>query len=244
MAMKKCVWLLVLGFCLWSVQAWSQADCMEQFKKIQDKTRLMRAQSGKAGFEMDCRIIVTTADGGVYKDRMTMGTRGDKYKYTSRQYALYQDNKTMVVIQHDRRMVYLSHSSPKSIREAEFADMLKLQDSLLRYMTLAGCEKEFGSVKSNEGYQKLRFIPGEKIKGAGLKSVTYWIESATEEVRKMSIDYAQNGNYRIRNYVIIIDKMNSSSTTAPFSGDAIAMAMDRGRLKAEYGAYQLIDKRR
>jgi hypothetical protein len=242
MNMRKLVVLtcFVLSFCP-GVNA--QNDCDKQFKKALDKVKSMRLMSVKGSFEMNCLIVVTGVNGDVRKENLTVNARGEKYKYKSSQFDLYQDGKTMVVIQHERKAVFLTQPMPEQRRSNQFAELVALQDSLQRYMTLSHCEQEFGTIVPGEGLFKMTFLPDKKIESAGLKSITYWISAATHDIRKMVMDYDGKSIYGIKKYEMTVLKMNLNSTTIPFQGEALAMAVERNKLKEALKGYQVIDKR-
>jgi len=241
--MKTNVALIGIILCLSGVIAFGQDDCLQHFTRALDKTKSLRADAEKNGFQMDCRIIVTADNGKVSQEKVSVSTQGKKFRYITAKYELYQDAQTLLVIQHDRKVVYVSHPTPEKIRETQFMEMIELQDSLRRYMSLAKCEKEFGTVHPDEGYQKIRFVPGEKLKNSILKGVTYWVETSTGEVRKIAIDYKPGSDFLIKNYVMLIDKMSTKKPVVPFSGQALAVVMTGKKMKSAYSNYQLVDRR-
>jgi hypothetical protein len=241
--MRKGVWIIGIALCLQSSHAFAQDDCLKRFTRVLEKTKAMRAEAGN-GFQMDCKIIVTAPDGKVSRESMSIISQGKKFRYNTSKYALYQDAETLLVIQHDRKVVYVSKPVPETLRETQFAGILKLQDSIQGYMKLIGCEREFGTVNPAEGYEKLRFVPGEEIKNSVFKAVTYWIETSKEEVRKIAVDYQANSDLPIKSYVMLINSLDTGKKDSPFEGGALTVAFTAGKLKNEFKGYQLIDKRR
>ncbi|MBT1710547.1 hypothetical protein KK062_20045 [Fulvivirgaceae bacterium PWU5] len=226
-----------------AVHAQTQAECQELFTKATDKVRSLRLLSKKNAFEMTASVIVTPEKGVVVRERIEVVSLGDKYRYKTNQMELYQDAKTMVVLQHDQKSVFMTRPVGDKQRQNQFSEMMKLQDSLQQHLTIRQCTREFGTVQANVGYTKIVFVPGKKLERLGLKSVSYWIDAGTAEVKKISMDYAPGSSYGMKRYELVIEKMNAQTETEPFKGTALEQAMQQDKLKSQWKAYQLIDKR-
>src|SRR5262245_9083277 len=140
MCMQKFIFGLVVGVSV-CVQAWAceQGNCLELFKKATDKVKSVRAMTVNNGLEMTGRFVVTADNGEVVQQRMEIHTLGDKYWYKTNDYSLYQDGKTMVMIQHEQRSIFLTHPLSVKMREDKFTQLMTLQDSLLKHLTLKDC---------------------------------------------------------------------------------------------------------
>jgi hypothetical protein len=224
-------------------QVYGQEDCMAIFRKATDQVRSMRLLSKSSGFELRCRIVVTPEEGGAVHERMKVVSLNGKYQCSTGEYSLFQDEYTLVVVQHDQKSIFITKPLPEQLRQDQFTQMIKLQDSLQKRLMVKACVKEFGTVQAGEGYMKIVFVPDKKIEGLGLKSITYWIALHQYEVRKIAIDYSPDSGYGIKRYEMIVDAMNAQSTSTPFKGKALAQALKNDKLRDEFKSYQLIDKR-
>lgn len=241
MSMKRIlVGLMVL--LSWTVQA-QQDDCQGLLRKVAERMRVLRQSGNVNGFEMKCRIVVTAENGEVKQEPMEVMVKGNKYHYKTGETSLYQDSKTMVVVQRAQRTVFLTKAIPDQQRQDQLTNMIKLQDSLQRHLELRQCSREFGTVKPGEGFIKMTFAPAKDIEGLGLRSITYWVAAGTPEITKIQVDYTPGSGYGIKKYELIVEKMDAGTKTEPFPGEATLMAMQGGKLRSEFKNYQLIDKR-
>jgi hypothetical protein len=228
---------------LMHVKVYAQEDCMAIFKKATDQVRSMRLLSKSNGFEMSCRVVITPEKGAAMHERMKIVSSNGKYQCSTEQYSLFQDEYTLVVIQRDKKNVFITRPLPEQLQQNQFTQMIKLQDSLQQHLIVKACVKEFGTVQNDEGYMKIVFVPDKRLEGLGLKSITYWIELEEYEVKKIAIDYTSGSVYGIKRYEMIVDAMNAQSTSTPFKGKALAQALQKDKLRDEFRNYQLIDKR-
>jgi hypothetical protein len=242
--MKK-VYIIVFSlFALHAgVSGQTQQECQDLFKKATDKVRSLRMMSARNAFEMTASMVATPEKGAVVQERMEVVMQGDKYKYKTNQFSLYQDKKTTVVVQKDRKSVFLTNAVSEDRRKDQFAEMMKLQDSLQEHLLLRECAREFGTVLPGVGFTKVVFVPTKKLEGLGLRSIAYWIDATAVEVKKITLEYTPGSAYGMKRYELIIEKMNAQSKTVPFPGDAAGQVMQGGKLKGDVKDYELIDKR-
>lgn len=224
--------------------AYAQNECAAMFKRATDKAAHQRSMLNKQGFQMSCMLKITYENNTAFTDRMEIQLNGNRYAYTSRSLNLYQDDKNMVTVQHDPKMVFITRSKPAAFQETQFTQVLAVVDSLQRHIELIGCSKEFGAVKSDQGYHKVLFKPSSDLKNAGIKSLAYWINSDSEAVEKIMLEYTEGNAYGIRKYEMIVEKLDYAFSGVPFQGEALKKVMSNSNvLKPEFAGYELIDKR-
>jgi hypothetical protein len=234
--------VLVLGCTI--AQAFQQDDCQTLFKKVIEKTSEQRKMANEKGFEMVSRIKITQENNQVFTDQMEVRLSGKKYHYKSKTLSMYQDEASLVTIQHDSKVVFITKAQPASFREKQFSQMLTVMDSLQRHMSFQSCSKEFGAVKKGEGYRKIVFMPTAELKAAGIKQIAYWLHEPTTTVRKISISYAAGNDYGLKEYELIVDELSYSYTANPFDGKATQKVLSNNKLRSEFIGYELIDKRK
>jgi hypothetical protein len=232
--------VLVLSFVL--VQSVNAQNCDELFKQITDKVKRDRTSATVNGFDMACQIRVIMNDGQIYTEDMEITTQGKKYKYLSKKMNLYQDDKTSVVINTSDNTILIT--KPGSMMNANQYDQLtKIQDSVASYFAIQSCKKEWGLVDKNTGYYKMILLPKPKIKSKGVNSIAYGVAIDKMEVRKITIYYGPEAGDGIKEYEMVIKRMNDGKPQDPFLGSAINVIMEQGKLRSAYAGYSVIDKR-
>jgi hypothetical protein len=241
-ALQIALALLVYG--AGSAQAQTSAECGELFKRVTDKVRSLRLISAKNSFQLVAYVTITPEKGPVVQESMEIVALGNRYRLKTNQYSLYQDEKTMIVVQHDQKSIFMTKPLPEKQRQNQFAEMMRIQDSLQQQLQIKGCSREFGTIQPNTGFTKIIFASTKKLEKMGYKSVAYWVHAETAEVKKISMDYLPGSTYKMKRYELVIEKMNTSAAEEPFKGEAAAQVMNRkGQLKSEFSSYQVVDKR-
>lgn len=235
--------ILLLVFTFVSVCDLTAQDCNALFKQVTEKVKRERASASSNGFDMVTRILVTMEGGEVHTEKMDVKMSGHKYQYNSLATQMYQDEKTMVVVNTKENTVFISKPLPVSMRQNQFDQMMKLQDSLVNYFVIQSCEKEWGVVEKGTGYYKMVLLPKPKVKNMGVNSIVYWVAVDKMEVRKISIYYGPENASGIKEYEMIIDRIHNSLSQAPFPESAISMVMEGTKLRSAYAGYEVIDKR-
>jgi hypothetical protein len=238
------IFILTLNIGAQSVSAQSSTECNELLTRAMAKVKSTRLIATSTAFELVAQITITPEKGPPIRERMEMIALGEKYKYVTNEYRLYQDNKTMVVIQPNEKSIFMTRPLPEKTRQNQFANMIAAQDSLLQELSVRSCSREFGTVVSDAGYTKVVCVASPKLEKMGFKTVSYWIDAQTAEVKKISMDYTPGSIYKLKRYEMVIEKMSTQSVSIPFKGDALSQAMEHGKLRNEFNAFQVVDKRK
>jgi|GEM_PF-3599944 len=218
-------------------------DCEELFKKATDKVRSLRLVGTGRGFNSVYQVTVTGEDGSINREKVEFGALRDKYFYKTSQLDFYQDQKTLVMIHHDEKIIYLTGGKGRKREEDQHSAMIKLLDSLQKYLVFQGCSREFGTVHPGKGYTHVTFSPGAKLKSSGLKSIGYWLDADELAVRKIMVNYTPGSGYGVQKYEMVVDEMNISPSRDPYAGAAVDKVFRNNKVRQEYKSYRIIDKR-
>jgi len=235
---------MMLWLACYGALACENNDCEELFKKATEKVRSLRLVGTGRGFNSVYHVIVTGEDGRVNREKVEFGALKDKYFYRTSQLDFYQDGETLVMIHHDEKVIYLTSGKGRKREEDQHSGMIRLLDSLQRYLVFQSCSREFGSVHPGKGYTHLVFNPGLKLKSSGLKSIGYWLDAEQLAVRKIMIDYTQGSGYGVRKYEMIVDEMDISPSRDPYAGTALDKVMRNNKVRQEFKSYRIVDKRK
>jgi hypothetical protein len=242
MIMKRMFFIVVFNLS-WLGSYAQQTDCERIFNSALEKVKSFRTISSQHGFEMACTIQITSSNGRVQRDRIEIKTWNEKYQYITDKMSLYQDEKTLVVIQKDQKSIFITRPMPKEKQQNEFYKSLSVQDSVQKHMKLRSCTNEFGAVEKHVGYLKMVYEPTEELKSSGLKSIIYWLDQERLEIKRIVINYAAEALHGLKTYDLVINRLNQKVTTSPFTGDALTKVMQGKALRAEYSGYTCTDKR-
>jgi hypothetical protein len=237
------LWMLLL-VSIQLINAQALSDCEALFKKATDKVRSLRLISVNQGFEMTGSIVVTSNKGNISTNKMQVRSFGEKYFYQTNENTLYQDEKNLVVIQKDQKSIFVTSPLAEKARQNQFAEMMKIQDSLQRYLQVKKCLRETIGADKTKTYVQINFTLKNEIRNTGLESITYWIDEAMIEVKRIRIDYDEKSGSEIRSYEMNIDKVITNYNGVVFEGQAVSKVIDKkNNLVIAYKGFTLIDKR-
>lgn len=217
-------------------------DCSVLFRQAYEKMRALR-MSGSESMAVTYSVNVAARSGESHSERIEVKAHDKKSRIVSREITLYQDQHALVAIQHGSKSIFITKPIPEQMRQNQFNDLLKLQDTVFRHMTIKNCAAEKVS-GFDRPLSKVNFNLEKKLsERLGIKSVIYWMDAATIEVKKVRIDYAES-NPMVRSLEYSIEEMDLSYRQAPFAGSAVSVVMEGGKLKEKYKNYAVTDKRK
>ena len=235
---------LLSVFFLLGMFSTSAQDCHELFKTAFAKMKASAAQATK-GMSLKYNVQVQTASGEQYSDIISLEVKNKRFKVVSAQATIFQDDKTMVVIQPEEKVIFMSKPT-STVGSSRWADIVALLDSLVKHMIVKNCAVATDLTTANGLCRKIDFkLPTRIQEKMGITSVTYWIEENDATIRKVQIVYAKRVNQRLARLDFEFREMNFDYRSTPFEGTALGIVMEgRSNMKASYKNFKLIDNRR
>lgn len=231
--------ILVIAVSLGPLHSSAQHEkCSELFGIAYAKMKKRQAHQ-PSSLSMSYSVAVTLPDNETYTDRIEVKMHNKKSAVISKDVALYQDGSTLVAIRPAGNVIFLTRPLPESLKQSQMGDLVKLQDTLFQHMTMKSCESV-----TNEGKpltKQVFVLSRDHYERLGVSAITYWMDEATVEMKKVRIDYA--GNPRIKTLEYSIDEWNTDYRQSPFEGTALSVVMTGEVLKSKYKGYSLTDKR-
>lgn len=240
--MKRLI-ILTIGLAGSILLSASNDDCLNLFKRITEEARAQRVSMAKSGFEMNCHVKVTQAAGQIFEDDLKVRLHAKKYHYQSKSITMYLDDRNFVAIQNDSKIIFIAKAQAAVGQKDQFTQALSIMDSLQKHMIFKSCTKEFGTVRKDEGYHKIVFAPSGEIRKAGVDGIVYWLSEAEASVKKILVRYADGNEYGLKEYELIIDKLNYKYQGDVFKGESVGRVLKNNSLLPEFKNFQLVDKR-
>ncbi|AYB29196.1 hypothetical protein [Chryseolinea soli] len=238
--MKRIV--VLIPFLFWVASVVAQ-DCEALFQEAYASLKKASLQPTH-GLMMKYEVNVLAVTGEQYTDVINLQMKGGRFKITSGDFTLYQDDKTMVVIQPKAETIFVT--KPSGMDKNKLQEMMALQDSLARYMTIKKCSNVSDSrIADGKPCRKMDFmLPANIEKRMGVSAVTYWIEESTRIMRKVQIIYKKRSEQPLARVDFDFREMVVDYKSQPFDGTALSKVMKgKSNPKPEYARYKIIDKR-
>jgi hypothetical protein len=217
----------------------AQVNCSELLEQAIEATQKVR-NSPNSTFELEAQVNVIQNDGKRSIQTFSVKSNGKKFASESNDVKMFQDESSLVVIQTNPKTVFIARPASS---ENQFTQALQMIDSLKKYVTVRGCEREFGTVIKGEPVFKVTYGANSKLRSAGLESITYWIHEPTKTIKKFNVRYAPKNEFQISQYEMIISKMNYGTKVIPFGGSALEKVFSGKTLRSEFRGYELLDNR-
>jgi hypothetical protein len=229
-----------------SISAFSQSDdCRSLVRQSLDKMKRTSA-STKGGVMMEYEVNVKTVENASYTDNIGVAIYGDKIRLASADIMLYQDSKTMVIVQKEANTIFIAQPNSRNFNRNQLDEFIKVNDSLFNSMIVKNCQLDNAvKVAGNVASKNIVFaLPAKLQQSSGIHSVSYWLDEKNLLIKKVFIQYNSGNDQQLASIDFDFKKTNYDYVSQPFEGSALGAVMtSKNSLKPEYSGYTLIDKR-
>lgn len=196
------------------------------------------------GLSLKYNVTVLTAAGQQYSDNIALEMKDKRFKVISSDVSVFQDEKTMVVIQPAQKVIFMTKPTP-AMGNNQWQNLIALQDSLVANLIVKSCVDVVDLKIAKGPCKKIDLMLPMRIQqNMGVTSVTYWIEEREATIRKVQIVYAKRSEQPLSRLDFEFREMNFNYRATPFAGTALSLVMEnRSNMKASYKDFKVIDKR-
>ncbi|HYF68640.1 MAG TPA: hypothetical protein VD884_10910 [Ohtaekwangia sp.] len=243
MKQGRLVVAIIIVLLNWPAAGYTQ-DCLSVFRQAYGKMKNFSHDSHD-GLLLKYSVHVETTTGENYSDFINLEMRQKRVKVVSSDFTVFQDEKTMVVIQPEAKVIFMTRPVAESLRQNQLAAFMKLQDSIYKYMKVRSCGID-PAVKDNGGNstQRIMFqLPIGVQEASGVTTVTYWVDASQLAIKRLKLTYGSSSSlYKAVSFHF--DQVDDKYVGVPFDGSALSRVMEgKSRIKERYRHFEMIDQR-
>lgn len=243
--MTKFLIIIISSICLSSfILTDDNESCLKEVKMIFNKMNATVPQQNKV-YHFKYELSTTLNNKGKDGKNMTntseieIITSKDQKWFLSKDISVYQDKVNCFTVVHGKKMIYWSDMTKDNPKEDKMARFKKVQDTLLKQSDVVSC-----SAYDKEDISKVVVLkPKPKLASyIEVKQVTYYINSAKQEIKKIKVEYPSNKDilsvlfsFKENDFDYQKEKLNTPIKNLFINS--------KGSLQKVYEGYQLLDIR-
>ncbi len=217
------------------VHAQNQGDCQDIFIRAFND---FRKPTG-VGYLLSYTIETALVSDQVSSEGVEIRVKGDRTYMKSGNSQVYKDDKATVLIDHARKLIFITKVADESFTAARVGQMAIMQDSLLNGEMIPVCDvQEAGENKVT----RLTLDSNNKtVASMGLKELSYWISNDSEQLRKVNAVY-RAGHPQLKSIQVEFGEYNKQYTGEVFSGSALSKVFkSEGKVHEAYASYRVVN---
>lgn len=217
-------------------------DCKLEVREAYSEMRKLSEPT--SGFYIEYSVNAEDWDEVCRKEVTSIRKNGDKVKVYTSGVELYQDDETMVAINHVSKSVFLTKPVKKSVKQDQLSVFTSMLDSLFIHLQVLECETICQDNKKNLTYRKISFGLPEAMNGSyGIQKITYWLLENDSRIKRILLEYTDEAQMKSLDFDLL--ELNSSYNEIPFPKKAINQVLDKdGKLLSAYKQFEILDKRK
>jgi hypothetical protein len=221
------------------------SSCIQSLRDIYKKMNsIPETTDGKTIYYMNFNIKTTlrkqSLEPSLSDVELMVGK--NQMRYLSREMVIYEDEKNSFTVIPSRETIYWGDSNIGHNKNQREKRMTILQDTLFDLCSLEECRNVN---QSKEGYDRIIVLKAssEAQKLFGMNKLTFFVNSITDQIKKISIEYPDNN--QVSSVEMTYNSINYNYQKNNFSRPVKSFFMDdKQELLSAYKQYQLIDNRK
>lgn len=231
----KTLLYLVLSFTAGTnVSAQNQGDCRAIFIAAFNDFRKPTGSAYLLSYTVETKL----ASDQVSREEVEIRVRDSRTYMKSGDSQVYRDDKATVLIDHKRKLVFITKVADESYTAAKVGQMAIMQDSLLSGELMPVCR--LAEPGSNSVTQLTLNSKNEMVSSMGLKELSYWI-SDDEQLQKVNAVY-QTGHPQLKSIQVEFREYDKQYVGDIFSGSALSKVFkSEGKVHKAYASYRVVN---
>jgi hypothetical protein len=163
--------------------------------------------------------------------------KDDKSSFVSGDLEVYKDDRYMVSIDKESKVIYLSNAIKKDWKKTQIEALSIIHDSLFTRLQIVEC-------KENSSIQNISTVlPEPYVQITGIKNISYWIDRDTKQITRFSITYANHPS-GIQLVDLVIKQFDYDYRGEAYAGPALAKVLSKSQSPlSKYKGYRVKDIR-
>ncbi len=241
--MKAIFLFLLVPIALVSVR--SEDQCMERLRAVYNKLaeESARSESGTCLY-LKYSLTVISREPRKVANRSAQAEIYTNSSFT-RVYTdgiqMLQDKSDIVVIQPERKMLFVRSAPPREMQKLLFDDFLIMRDSLFSMLDIKSCTVVAGVNGRQERVIYCEIKPSRRVECA-YRTLTFRLDAETWSLRGVEVGYPSG--VPIASVAVVFTTIERRSVPAEFTGSVTrAVVSASGEAVGKYKGYTVLDQR-